>query len=287
VARSTLSVSTAAGARPVGAEDVGAAGTEYRETIQLGGAAAAELADVKNAAPAAAAYGVITRALLYDASGNPLLTKTTAPAAADSGLVTRSMLYDASGAPIQQQQNTYHATVRLAARPYALSFTTVANTRKQFATIHHAATATKLVKLRRVLVALESVSVAGIYVFELVRITSAPATGNPAITPIPVLPSAAAAEVTVLALPTTAATEAGSPVNLVEYNQGITGAAPVVNPPQPVTWVELFSEDEQNPVGEQQSPQIRAGTLEGWSVTLDPSAAGVVKAFVKFVFTEQ
>jgi hypothetical protein len=72
MARSTLSVTTAAGAKPVGAEDVGGTQTEYRETTQIGGAGAAELADVKNAAPAAAAYGVVTRPLLYDANGNPL-----------------------------------------------------------------------------------------------------------------------------------------------------------------------------------------------------------------------
>jgi hypothetical protein len=259
VTRVTSKVVDIVGGRPVGFEDVGGAGTELRQTTQIGGLAAAELMDVKNAAPASTAYGAVTRSMLYDAAGNPL----------------------------QQQQNTYHALVRLAARPYALSFTTVANTRKQFATIHHAATATKLVKLRRVLVALESVSVAGIYMFDLIRITSAPATGNPAITPVAASPAAPAAEVTVLGLPTTAGTEAGSPVNTLEYNQGITGTAPVVNPPQPVAWFELFSEDEQNPVGEQQSMLIRAGTLEGWAVTLDPSAAGVVKAFVKFVFTEQ
>jgi hypothetical protein len=259
VTRVTLSVSTATGNKPIGAEDVAGAGTELRETVQIGGAGAAELSDVKNAAPASSAYGQIVRAMLYDAAGNP----------------------------IQQQQATYHAIVRLAARPYALSFTTTANTRKQYATIHHAATAIKLVKIRRILVALESVSVAGLYVFDAIKITSAPATGNPAITPIPALPSDPAAECTVLGLPTTAATEGGLPANFTEYNQGITGAAPVANPPLPVQWFELFSEDEQNPVGEQRAMTIRAGVLEGWAVTLDPSAAGVVKAFVKFVFTEQ
>ena len=60
---------------------------------------------------------------------------------------------------IQRYKPTYVATFRLAARPYALSKAFTANTRVQFATIHHAATATKTVKIRRVEVAIESSSV--------------------------------------------------------------------------------------------------------------------------------
>lgn len=258
MARATIRVSDIVGGVAVGAENVAGAGTEYRQTMQLGGLAAAELADVKNAAPAAAAYGLVSRAMLYDAAGNAL----------------------------QQQQPTYHALGRLAARPYALSYAATLNSRKQILAIAHTAASTKLVKIRRVLIALESVSVAGLYVFDLVRITSAPATGNPAITPTPALQGDPAAEVTVLALPTTAGTE-GTVVNSVEFNQGITGAAPTVNPPNALNWYELFSEDEQNPVGEQRGLSLRAGVLEGYAIVCDASAAGTVKCLARFVFTEQ
>lgn len=245
--------------RPIPAEDFSGVGTgPWAPGNQIIGAADVEVARVKNGAPASTDYGLITRAMLFDDAGNP----------------------------VSSVQPTYHAVVRLAARPYALSATTVANTRKQYATLHHAATATKILRLRRVLIALESVSVAGFYLFDLHRITTAPATGNPAITPTAAHASDAAAEATCLALPTTAGTEGGL-IASREWNLGVTGTASVVNPPPPVEWYELWSEDEQSPMGEQKPLTVPAGTLGGWGVTLDPSAAGVVKAFVKFVFTEK
>lgn len=82
MSRTSILVSNT-GTKPVGAEDVGGAGTELRETIQLGGLAAAELADVKNAAPTTALYGLVTRPLLYGADGNPL--NAPADGAVDSG----------------------------------------------------------------------------------------------------------------------------------------------------------------------------------------------------------
>lgn len=245
--------------REVPAEDFSGTGAgPFVPGSQLLGAAAAEVARVKNAAPASTDYGLVTRAMLFDDQGNPLSSRAT----------------------------TYHAVCRLAARPYALSATMVANTRKQYATLHHTAAAAKLLRLRRVLIAFESVSIAGLYLFDLVRITAAPATGNPAITPTPAVTTDAAAEATVLCLPTTAGTE-GALIATREWNLGVTGTASVLNPPPPVEWYELFSEDEQSPMGEQWPPTVPAGTLGGWAVTMDPSAAGVVKAFIKFVFTER
>lgn len=182
---------------------------------------------------------------------------------------------------------TYRALYRLAARPYALSSAFAAAGRKQFATIHHAAAATKLVKLRHVWVAVESSSVAALDVFDLVRITTAPATGNPAITPAVTDGAAAAAEATCLALPTTAGTEAGI-VAFVEWNLGVTAAGTVVNPPPPVQWVDLVSlVPGFDPDDEGTLPQIRAGVLEGWAATLDCSAIATEKAYVIIEFTEE
>lgn len=183
--------------------------------------------------------------------------------------------------------NTYTAVFRLAARPYAISKTFTAGSRFQFATIHHAATAVKTVKLKRVEVALESSSVAGITMADLVRITAAPATGNPAITPSPTNPANAAAEATCLTLPTTAGTE-GALHSTLEWNLGITGAASVVSPPPALNWYTLWPQTQgASEADENQFPTIRSGVLEGFAVTLDCNAASVVKGYVVIEFTEE
>lgn len=182
---------------------------------------------------------------------------------------------------------TYTAVFRLAARPYALSKAMGAASRTQFATIHHAATATKKVKLKRVEVALESNSVAAILMFDLVRITTAPATGNPAITPAPTDPGDAAAETTCLALPTTAGTE-GALHSTQEYNLGITGAASTVAPPPGLNWYTLWPQTQgASEASESKFPTIRAGTLEGFAVVCDSNAASTVKGYVVIEFTEE
>lgn len=182
---------------------------------------------------------------------------------------------------------TYTAIYRLAARPYAISKLFTAGSRFQFATLHHAAAAVKLIKVRRVLVALESSSVAGITMADLVRITTAPATGNPAITPGKHSSLDSAAEATAFTLPTTAATEADLFAS-IEWNLGITGAASTVNPPPPLTYQELYSDtNDLGPGGECRPILIRPGVLEGVAVTLDCNAAATVKGFVIIRFTEE
>jgi hypothetical protein len=183
--------------------------------------------------------------------------------------------------------STYTAVFRLTARPYALSNAFAAAGRKQYATIHHAATAVKTVKLKRVEVALESSSAAAIIGAELVRITTAPVTGNPAITPSPTNPANAAAEATCLALPTTAATEGALHSNL-EWNLGITATGSVVNPPPGLNWYTLWPQTQgATEADENQFPTIRAGVLEGFAVTLDASVLATVKGFVVIEFTEE
>lgn len=182
---------------------------------------------------------------------------------------------------------TYTAVYRLAARPYALSNAFAAAGRKQFATIHHTAAATKTVKIKRVEVAIESDSAASIIVADLVRITTAPATGNPAITPSAQNPGDAAAEAVCLALPTTAATEAGLQ-SMQEWDLGITGAGSTVMPPPGLNWYTLWPQTQGAPeAAEDKWPTMRAATLEGYAVTIDDNAITTVKGFVVIEFTEE
>ena len=184
---------------------------------------------------------------------------------------------------------TYRAVCRLAARPYALSNAFGAAGRKQYVTIFHGAGAVKNVTLRHVWVALESSSASAITMADLVRLTSAttPATGNPAITPTPSNPGDAAAEATVLCLPTTAGTE-GAVHSTAEWNLGTTGSASLVNPPPGLAWTDLLAPGPTNgPDFEGKSPIMRAANAEGWAIILDASAAATIKGYVVVEFTEQ
>ena len=204
--------------------------------------------------------------------------RNSEPVDTDYALVVRSIL---------QQKVTYTAVYRLAARPYAISKVFTAGSRFQFATIHHAATAVKMAKIKRCEIALESSSVAGIIVADLKRITTAPATGNPAITPSPADPGDAAAETTCLSLPTTAATE-GALHSMLEWNLGITTTGSVINPPPPLQWLTLWPQTQgASEASTDKFPTIRAGILEGFAVTLDVSSASTVKGFVVIEFTEE
>lgn len=179
---------------------------------------------------------------------------------------------------------TYRAYYRATARAYQLSNAFTANTRKQYATIHHAASATKTVRLRLVRFWLyTSTAVVDLRV-DLVRITTAPATGNPAITPTPADTSDAAAEATCLALPTTAATE-GALFTSFPTVVGITGGGPATNPPPITNVMDLLSPSAYD--DEAKMPTIRAGVLEGWAVTLDSNTATTVTGMVEIEFAEE
>lgn len=179
---------------------------------------------------------------------------------------------------------TYRAVYRTTTRPYNISKALTAGSRFQYATIHHAASATKTIRLRSVVVMIYSCTAGANIEVSLVRITTAPATGNPAITPAVADNADAAAEATCLALPTTNATEAAFFAQQA-YALGITGALPTTNPPPPVTRVELLSAA---PVDDERKPLvIRAGVLEGWAVTLDSDSAATVNAKVEIEFTEE
>lgn len=180
------------------------------------------------------------------------------------------------------EKNTYVATYKLTTRPYALSHTFVANTRKQFATIHHLVTATKTVKIRRIELLIKSCSGTATILADVVRVTSAPATGNPPITPSPDVLANPVAEAVCLALPTTAGTE-GAAFGSVEFVLGNTGAAPTVNPPAVPSAITLFADT----ANESQPLTLVAGQLDGIAVVIDSNAAVTITAMVRIIFTEE
>ena len=182
----------------------------------------------------------------------------------------------------QPKYATYRAVYRLAARPYALSTTQGGAGRVQLATIHHAATSRYKLQLRAVYVAVESSSAAAIVMLDLARLSTAPATGNPAITPAAVDPREPTdADTICLALPTSQATEAAI-VSTCEWNLGITGAASTNNPPPSLQFVNLLDPSNTGYIIDPlvQVPAVRPLTLEGYAVTADVSAATTLKAYV-------
>lgn len=87
--------------------------TVERERIQVAGAAAAELADVKNAAPSASAYGIVAR-LIAEAIGNALFAKVTD--GTDVALVTGSgelSVLDSNSAAIKTAVEAIQTAIQL------------------------------------------------------------------------------------------------------------------------------------------------------------------------------
>lgn len=180
---------------------------------------------------------------------------------------------------------TYRSVFRATARPYLLSNTFLANTRKQFATIHHAAASTKTARLSRVQICIFDNSASANVVVDLVRITTAPVTGNPAVTPSKMASGNGAVDSTCLALPGTAGTEEAQVISTLNYSLGVTGAASTVNPPPALTWYDLYGPVDGD--DESKQPTIRAGVLEGWAVTVDSNGATTIRALIAMEFTEE
>ncbi len=199
---------------------------------------------------------------------------------------------DRSGAQIvrpRRLRESYTAVCRLAEAAGRLdqSFTQVANTNKQWATLHHTAGATKEVRLRQCVCYITAWSVATQGILELRQISAAPATGNPAITPTPHRRGGTAAEAVVLYLPTTAGTEAGvnSPLGHRVFDYGIMGAVSTVNPMPLVNPIVLY--DASLEADEVLPPTLPVATLDGWAVMLRTVGAPVVRMTVVFKFTEE
>lgn len=180
-------------------------------------------------------------------------------------------------------KDSYAAVYRLAAETAAtaLSAAFTANQNRQLATIHHAATATKTCTLRRVELYVAATA-ASVVSFDLVRITSAPATGNPAITSVAANPASGAAEVTCLALPTTAGTQAAGQLFSQEMNLGANTALTATWPPDPIV---LWPAEGTDAV-DTQDLQMRPGVLEGYAVVGRSVAAVTLKYTARFIFTE-
>lgn len=183
-----------------------------------------------------------------------------------------------------QRLTTYHAVYRLAARPYALSHSFAAAGRFQYATLFHPATSIYKVELRNVWVGLESNSVAGILSADLMRLTTAPATGNPAITPVaPDRREPADGDTVTLALPTSQGTESDL-ISSVEWNAGVIGAS---TGSAPLGYVDLLSPAFAGYNADELSQMavLRPGVAEGFAVTLDSTAVTVVNALVIVRYT--
>jgi hypothetical protein len=182
----------------------------------------------------------------------------------------------------------YYATYRVVARPYFSANVFAAAGRKQFATLFHGAASTKLVRIRYVQIFLRNTTAASDTTLDLVWLTAAvtPITGNPAITPTPFRQNLAAAEATALNLPGTGGTE-GALINGYETNQGITGAAPVTQPPAVnignVLWPAFTGPGDAPP-----ELILRAGVAEGIAVVVDVSAATTINvSSVIIAFSEE
>lgn len=183
-----------------------------------------------------------------------------------------------------QRLSTYHAVYRLAARPFALSHTFAANTRFQYATLFHPVSSTHKVELRNVWIGLESSSVASILSADLVRLSSAPATGNPAITPVPPDRREAADTDTVcLALPTVQGTETDL-ISSVEWNAGVVGAS---TGSSPLGYTDLLSPAFAGYNADELSQMavLRPGVAEGFAVTIDSTGASAVNALIIVRYT--
>jgi hypothetical protein len=214
-----------------------------------------------------------------------------------SGTATITMIgqvfaYDpAPTATVQPRRLTsYSAGYRLAASTagqLSATFTFVANTEKQLATIYHAATATKIVRIRKISVFV-STGALGVFGFEVKRLsaTTAPATGNPAITPGAMDSSSAAAEATCLTLPTTAGSLSATDSAITPHFEWNSAAAAAVANPSGLSGQEIVLYDYRQ-CDERQPLTMRAGLAEGFAVIGRCTTAVALRFTVHIEFTEE
>lgn len=199
---------------------------------------------------------------------------------------------DRAGAQVVRRRKlreSYSAAFRIAETTTRLELqpTTVANTTKQLATLHHAASATKEVRLQRAEISVTNFSAATQATFELRRITSAPATPAPAITPAAHNQAAAATECIAGAIPGTGGTDAApnSPYGGVTLDFGITTTGSTANPVPLTTtivlWASMVEDDEVLP------PIMRAGVLEGYAIVVRSVAAVTFRCTALMRWTEE
>lgn len=190
---------------------------------------------------------------------------------------------------IKGTKDTYYAVNKLAtdAAVSALTFTHVANADKVYATLHHAATATKRVTLKKVELFIAATA-AGILNLELRRITATtlPATGNPQITPISAnADTTPASEAICLSLPTTAPSMvANQPFFSQEFNLGANTAQTTSFPADAIS---LFPPEGMPADDDWYELTIPAGVAGGYAIVARNSAAVAIKFTVRWIFTEE
>lgn len=192
-------------------------------------------------------------------------------------------------------RESYTAVFRLgeAAARLDQTFTHVANTNKQWATLHHLATATKELTLNKVVVFVTSnATVAPQGIIELRELTpgtTAPATGNPAITGRPHRVGTGAHEATALYLPTTQGSEAAvnSPLAHMVYDDAVSVATAAFQHPQDGSNGGLTLFDAALLDDQVMAPTVPVGVAGGWAVVCRWVGATVTRLTVLMVFTEE
>jgi len=298
----TAAATAAAGVQKVGV--VGGAGTSLETTA---GVLDENIKNVGNSAVATAAAGVQKVGIV--GNGGATVDSTAAAGAAPTNAVLGSHVFNTTvpaptaGQAVAQQcdsvgsllvsaegrKASYNAAYRLVdatAGQLSLTFTFATNTNKQLATIYHAVGATKNVKIHYISIT-PSTGALGVFNFEVraLSATTAPATGNPAITPGKFAQADAAAEATCLALPTTAGSlvAADSPVSgAFEWN---SAAAAAIGNPSGLAGQEIVLFNDQLPGVKPLT--MRAATAEGYAVNGRSSTAVALRFTIRIVFTEE
>lgn len=203
--------------------------------------------------------------------------------------------FDRGGAQVVRRRKlreSYTVVFRLAEAAARLdqTFTHVANTNKQWATLHHTAGATKEVRLQTCVVWITgAITVAPQGILELRQISSAPATGNPAITPAPHRRGGTAAEAVALYLPTTAGTEAAvnGPLGHHVFDEAVSVVTGAFGHPQGYGRGGIVLYDASLEDDEVMPPVLPVGTLDGWAVVTRLTGATVMRLTVMMKFTEE
>lgn len=251
------------------------------------GTGASNLGKAEDAGHTTGDTGVMDLGVRVDVPNLP----TAAPSSTNTDYTAKAV--DAYGVAWvrKRQLVTYGAAYRLVdatAGQLSLTFTFTANTNKQLATIYHTVGSTKTVKIRKIsLVA--AAGAAGVFNFEVrgLSATTAPATGNPAITPRTYDPADGAAEATCLALPTTAGSLVGADTGTVsEVFEWLAVAAAGTANPLGLAGEELVLYEYKDG-GEIKPLTMRAGTAEGFAINGRCTAAVALRHTVHILFTEE
>lgn len=201
-----------------------------------------------------------------------------------ASLAARVTLYDTLGVA-SGGRVTYQAGARLTAAGVGLSQAIVATTALNAMTVHHASASTKTARIQKWWLTVFSISAASNIAVDLISISTAPATGNPAITPVPLNRASAAADSTVFALPSTQGTatnaNTGIGMTLMAVSAAATTNTTVLGLGTPIILYQF------NPLAPSEQLVIRAGVTEGWALRFFPSANATLVFTSGCEFTEE